>query len=104
MSESGTDPATIDTRAPSHHVVIYQSADREGSTFELSRESLIELRQSFPQLRVSPRVFVAHGTRDDFERLHGTSLAQQIAILLTGLPIDRLGTLEFRDPVTERTL
>lgn len=103
MSESGTDQATIDTRGPSHHVVIYQSADREGSTFELSRESLIELRQRFPQLRVSPRVFVAHGTRDDFERLHG-SLAQQIAILLTGLPIDHLGTLEFRDPVTERTL
>lgn len=99
--------ATSPQRGLDEPIVIYQSATREGSTFALSTPSRRVLEQHFgAQLRVSPRVFIAHSTRDDYERLHGT-IGKQIVLLLTGLSEDRLaemGPLEFRDPVTEHCL
>jgi hypothetical protein len=88
-------------------IVVYQSADREGSTFALSTAAKRVLRARFGgALHLAPRVFVAHETRADFQRLHG-SLAGQIIMLLTGLSEERVaeaGAIEFRDPVTEQPL
>ncbi len=87
-------------------IVIYQFADREGSTFSLSTESRRLLEERFKQsLHTSPRIFIAHSTQSDFERLHGDS-SKQILLLLTGLTEDQVSRLrvEFRDPVTERRL
>ncbi len=88
-------------------IIIYQSADREGSTFELSTPSRRALERRFGgQLRPAPRIFIAHATRDDYERLHG-AIGKQIVLLLTGLSEERLsdlGRVEFRDPVTEHRL
>jgi hypothetical protein len=98
--------ATPVTSTDGESVVIYQSADREGSTFELSSAGRRLLEQRFGNmLKVTPRIFVAHAVREDFQRLHG-SLGKQIVALLTGLPEDQLAglRLEFRDPVTEQPL
>lgn len=87
-------------------IVVYQSTDREGSTFSLSSDARRILRERFgDKIHFAPRIFIAHDTRDDFERLHG-SLAKQLVALLTGLSDEYLAqvAVEFRDPVTERSL
>ena len=88
-------------------IVIYQSTNREGSTFSLSSETKRTLQERFgDKFHLSPRIFIAHsahGARYDLERLHG-SLAKQIVALLTGFDHDllaQLGDFEFRDPVTD---
>ena len=86
-------------------IVIYQSTDREGSTFSLSPETKRALRERFgDKLHASPRIFIAHGIRDDLERLHGR-LAKQLLALLTGFDDELLaqaGDFEFRNPVTDQ--
>ncbi len=103
---NGVDAAEPD-RQGDQPIIVYQSADREGSTFALSTPSRRVLEHHFgQQLRVAPRVFIAHSTREDYERLHG-AMWKQIVLLLTGLSEDRLkelGRVEFWDPVTERRL
>jgi hypothetical protein len=88
-------------------IVVYQSTNREGSTFELSPDEEQMLEDRFgDKLHPAPRVFVAHAIRGDGERLHGR-LAKQLVMLLTGLDDESLsqaGEIEFRDPVTERRL
>jgi hypothetical protein len=94
-------------------IVIYQSTDREGSTFALSPETKRALQERFgDKLHASPRIFIAHGapgapgTRDDMERLHGR-LAKQLLALLTGFDdelLARIGAFEFRNPVTDQLL
>lgn len=85
-------------------LVIYHSVDREGSTFSLSPQTRRTLEQRYgSRLVASPRIFVAHAVREDFQRLHG-NLARQIVALLTGLDpeiVASLGRVEFIDPVTE---
>lgn len=87
-------------------IVVYQSTDREGSTFSLSSDARRILQERFgDKIHFAPRIFIAHDTRDDFERLHG-SLAKQLVALLTGLSDEYVAqvAVEFRDPVTERSL
>lgn len=87
-------------------IVVYQSTDREGSTFSLSPEARRMLEERFgDKLHASPRIFVAHPIRDSLARLHG-SLAKQLVMLLTGLEDADLmqAEIEFRDPVTDRPL
>jgi hypothetical protein len=88
-------------------IVIYQSTDREGSTFSLSPETKRALQERFgDKFHLSPRIFIAHSTRDDLERLHG-SLAKQLVALLTGFDdelLARVGDLEFRNPVTDQLI
>jgi hypothetical protein len=88
-------------------IVVYQSTDREGSTFSLSPAARRRLEERFGEkLHTSPRIFVAHTMRDSLERLH-RSLARQLVMLLTGLDdadLAQAGEIEFRDPVTERRL
>jgi hypothetical protein len=86
-------------------IVVFQSTDREGSTFSLSPDARGILQQRFgDKIHFAPRIFIAHETRDDFQRLHG-SLAKQLVALLTGLSDEYLAqvTVEFRDPVTNRS-
>lgn len=88
-------------------LVVYQSADREGSTFSLSPTTRRVLKQKFGEaVHPAPRVFIAHETNEDYHRLHG-DLWKQIVLLLTGLREDllsKIGTVEFRDPVTDQPL
>jgi hypothetical protein len=88
-------------------IVIYQSSDLEGSTFALSLETEDALEAYFgDQLRMAPRIFIAHATPSAADRLHGR-LARKLLSLLTGLDdaqLARLGPVEFQDPVTERRI
>lgn len=92
-------------RQDDEKIVIYQSTHREGSTFALSPATRRALEARFgDKLQASPRIFIAHGTRNDLERIHGR-LANQLVALLTGLDVDllsQIGDLEFRDPVTDQ--
>lgn len=85
-------------------IVVYQSTDREGATFALSRETREFLKRRFGDAaRLSPRIFIARETQHDFEQIHG-KLAKQLVALLTGLSTDKLENLpvEFRDAVTRK--
>ncbi len=88
-------------------IVIYRSVNRDGATFALHPRSLDRLRAKFGQaVRAHPRVFIAHETRDDYERLNA-SIVPQIVSLLTGLTEERLqplGGITFRDPATDQDL
>lgn len=87
-------------------IVVYQSTDREGSTFSLSPDSRNSLQARFGNdVHIAPRIFIAHDTKRDFERIHG-DLAKQLLSLLTGLANDVVAKMpvEFRDPVTEQAL
>jgi hypothetical protein len=99
---NGTGQAKVEDEA----IVVYQSTDREGSTFSLSPAARRALQKRFgDKLHVAPRIFIAHETRNDFERLHG-SLVRQLVALLTGLGDEHVAqvAVEFRDPVTDRAL
>lgn len=94
-------------RPDEHRIVIYRTANRDGETFALEPRSLTHLRREFGErLHLSPRVFVAHETRADYEHVHGR-IVPQIVLLLTGLSEDELrshGRVIFVDPVTEQEL
>jgi hypothetical protein len=102
-------PAEVDDDA---RIVVYQSTNREGSTFALSPQARRMLQQRFgTKFHGSPRIFIAHDirahdVRGDLERLHGR-LAKHLVMLLTGLDdqsLTEVGDIEFRDPVTEQRL
>lgn len=85
-------------------LIVYRSVDGSGSTYALNRRDRERLKAQLGEdAHLPPRVFIAHETEADSTTLHG-SLRRSIVQLLTGLPEDRLGSLdiEFRDPVTER--
>lgn len=88
-------------------IVIYRTINRDGETFALDPISAGLLRETYGDaVRLSPRVFVAHATRADYEHVHG-EIAPQIITLLTGLSEERLsalGGVVFRDATTERDL
>jgi hypothetical protein len=88
-------------------VVIYRSANRDGQTFELRPQSARILRDAFPQVHRSPRIFIAHETLGDYEQMLG-DFAPQVITLLTGVSEQMLAEKGFRisfvDPVTEREL
>ncbi|MDC0718996.1 hypothetical protein [Nannocystis bainbridge] len=91
----------------SEPIVIYRSSNRDGATFALEPGSLTRLRSEFGEaLHPRSRVFIAHETRDDHERVQA-SIAEQIVMLLTGLSesrLEKLGRVVFRDPVSDRDL
>ena len=98
-------------------IVVYQSSDREGSTFSLSPAARRMLEARFGEkLCASPRIFVAHpvgahpvgahpvGATP--ERLPGR-LVRHLVVLLTGLDdqdLAQAGEIELRDPVTDQRL
>ena len=88
----------------SQPIVIYRSVNREGQTFALKPASRQFLRQQFGEsVHSSPRVFIAHETKADFDEWHD-NFAEQVIQLLTGVSSERLkglGGVVFRDPVTE---
>jgi hypothetical protein len=97
---------------PRDVIAIYQSSDREGSTFSLKPDSQRALQARFGgRLHLAPRIFVAHerykpGASPDLKRLHG-SLARPLVALLTGLDQEALGQLEnieFWDPVVDELM
>ena len=101
---ASANPAEVDDET---RVIVYQSTNREGSTFALSPGARRMLQQRFgAKFHGSPRIFIAHDIRDDLERLHGR-LAKQLVMLLTGLDepsLAQIGDIEFRDPVTDQRL
>ena len=85
-------------------IVVFQSTHREGSTFSLSPDARRVLQTRFgDKIHIAPRIFIAHETRDDRDRLHGGFVKQLVALLI-GLSDEHLAqvTVQFRDPVTNR--
>lgn len=112
-------PAPIDEEP---RLVVYQSTDREGSTFSLSPAARRMLEARFGErLHASPRIFIAHPVGvtpvgaapvpsrpvgDTPGRWHGRRV-QHLVVLLTGLEDQELaqaGEIELRDPVTDQRL
>lgn len=88
-------------------LVVHRSVDRTGATYALDRRARERLRELYGSDRsLPPRVFIAHETGTDYERIHGT-VRNLVVQLLTGLSEERLqalGPIEFVDPVTEQRL
>lgn len=112
-------PAQIDEDP---RIVVYQSTDRDGSTFSLSPAARRMLEARFGErLHASPRIFIAHPAGagpvgadpvpsrpvgDPPGRWHGR-LVQHLVVLLTGLDdqdLAQAGEIELRDPVTDRRI
>ena len=86
-------------------LVVDVSDDRSGTTFSLALSARRALEGRF-HVHPSPRVFVGHDTRSEFEKMHGPML-RQILLILTGLSEQQLrdlGRAEFREAVSERVL
>lgn len=85
-------------------LVIHRSVNRDGQTFSLDPATRRRLQEQFgEQVRVHPRLFIAHETKADYDSVR-IDLVDQVAQLLTGLSIARLselGVVELRDAVTE---
>lgn len=91
--------------AATDSIVIYRSVNREGQTFALEPESRQKLRDAFGRdVRVHPRLFIAHETSAAYEQL-GADLAGQVIVLLTGMSEQRLAErgfeVSFVEPVSE---
>ena len=90
------------TREP---IVIHRSVTGAGATYALDWRSAERLQKQLAgEVHVRPRIFIAHGTEADYERVQG-NLVGQIIQLLTGVTEERLqplGEVIFRDPVTEQ--
>ncbi len=89
-------------------VVIYAAGSLDGTSFALDPGSQERIREAFPGVRVSTRrVFISHDTREAFDQTIGR-FENQIAVLLTGVQADQLGTkfsaISFRDPTSEREI
>lgn len=116
-------PAPIDEEP---RLVVYQSTDREGSTFSLSPAARRMLEARFGErLHASPRIFIAHPIAhpvgaapvgaapapsrpagDPPGRWHGRRV-QHLVVLLTGLDdqdLAQAGEIELRDAVTDQRL
>jgi hypothetical protein len=94
--------------APRQPLVVYRSVNREGETYALEPRSLARIHEVLgAAVHARPRVFIAHETRADYEKVHG-AIAQQIIQLLTGVSEERLrdsvGEVIFRDSTTEKDL
>lgn len=90
------------TREP---IVIHRSVTGAGATYALDWRSADRLRKQLAgELHLRPRVFIAHETKADHDRVQ-RNLVGQIVQLLTGVTeqrLDPLGGVIFRDPVTEK--
>lgn len=86
-------------------LVVAVSDDRSGTTFSLALAARRALEGRY-HVHPSPRLFVGHETRSEFENVHGPML-RQILLILTGLSeqqLRELGRAEFREAVSERVL
>jgi hypothetical protein len=96
--------AALEDSAP---IIIYRSVNRQGQTFALEPLSKMRLREHLGEdVHLHPRVFIAHETTADYERVR-RDLAAQVIQLLAGVSEERLqefGGVEFRDPATETEL
>jgi hypothetical protein len=84
-------------------LVIYVGRQATGCAYELGPLSRRRIKESFPQAKSAPSVFVGYDTKKDFERVHGP-IWEQVAAILTGLSADqisKLGGLRIYDPVDE---
>jgi hypothetical protein len=78
----------------------------DGSTYSLHPNSLKLIRQRFPQVHPRPTVSIGSDTRTGIEHSSG-SVYNQVAIILTGLSLERLkelGGYRVVDPLTDLVL
>lgn len=88
-------------------IIVYRSTNRNGATYSIERESLARIQKKFGD-KVHPRdrLFLTHEDEADYRAVR-TAIMGQIIMLLTGLSEERLssvGSVSFRDPVTEKEL
>lgn len=88
-------------------LVVSCSADRDGVTYGIDLASRRMLKQRFgSEVQIAPRIFIAHEAGSSFTEIR-RPLRKQLLALLTGLSearLKELGTVEFRDPVTDGAL
>lgn len=82
---------------PKSPFVICASSSLDGTSFAVAMESVERLRETFPKVCVTTRVFISHNPREGFHRFE-----DQIAFMLTGISrsalVKMLGPILFRDP------
>lgn len=86
-------------------LVVYVASSLDGTSFALDGASQVQVRERFPNVRVSTRrIFISHDTREAFNQSIGR-FEDQIAVLLTGVQAEQLlkafGAISFRDPKSE---
>jgi hypothetical protein len=95
-----SDMETVAALEPQSPIIIYRSVNRDGQTFALEPSSRARLRAEFgDSVHLHPRIFIAHETKADQQKLR-SDLAEQVIQLLTGVPASRLqalGGVSFRD-------
>jgi hypothetical protein len=87
-------------------VEILVGRQADGTTYGLHPNSLKRIRQRFPQVHPRSTVFIGGDTHRDMEA-GGVSVYDQVAIILTGLPIgelNELGGYRVVDPLTDLAL
>lgn len=98
------------SRGPLGPIEIQVGRQSTGWTFALHPFSRQMIQKLFPESRLVPSVFIATETQQDFQATVGNlaSLAQQVAIILTGLDIDQLnekfGGYRIYEPATRKEL
>ncbi len=78
----------------------------DGITYGLHPNTLKRIHQQFPQVRQTPSVFIGSDTQTNYETSVGP-IYDQVAILLTGLPRDKvreLGGYRVVAPITDLVL
>jgi hypothetical protein len=98
------------SEGPLGPVEIQVGRQSDGWTFTLHPFSRQMLQDISPNARRVPRVFIATDTQQDFQTTMGTltDLADQVAIILTGVSIDQLrekfGGYRVYDPAAKKEL
>jgi hypothetical protein len=98
------------SEGPLGPVEIQVGRQNDGWTFTLHPFSRQMLQEVFPNSRRAPRVFIATDTRGEFQATMGdlADLAEQVAIILTGVRIDQLrekfGGYRVYDPAARKEL
>ena len=98
------------SEGPLGPVEIQVGRQSDGWTFTLHPFSRQMLQDVFPNSRRVARVFIATDTRQDFQTTMGdlADLAEQVAIILTGVSIDQLrekfGGYRVYDPAAKKEL
>lgn len=86
---NGTQPS----QGPLARVVILMRSHSLGADFSLHPHSRILIRRRFPQASPVSSMSIEWSTKDDFEQQHGP-IWDHVAVVLTGLSLDQLQTVD----------
>jgi hypothetical protein len=91
---------------PMEKLLVLVSTDPDGIVFELDADARKAIRGIGGRVKPARKLFVSYDTHDDFRRSHGP-VFDHVALVLTGLPTEKLGELggvRFIDAMNDKTI